>query len=98
MKGEVLPAFTRWAGIPTRPVEAVARKSVQAAGVSQIVPAKPRRERDTKRDARARGRIYAQLLNSSSPLAIQSRLAIRPGAKSAQGFALQSKAGRRATA
>jgi hypothetical protein len=77
MKGEVLPAFSRWVGIPTRPLDALP--------VTRSPPAEPAhstaKEAKTRSDARAATcfrRMDTALLGSASKLTMQYQIRNTP--------------------
>jgi non-ribosomal peptide synthetase-like protein len=74
MKGEVLPPFTRWAGIPTRSADIATRKHIYAANTSQNASLNAHSAQSTTRSVRD-WRVYVQSLSSSSRSAIPNQFA-----------------------
>jgi non-ribosomal peptide synthetase-like protein len=82
MKGEVLPAFSRWAGIPTQLVESTSIVPEGPIGTTRMINKPSQRLQSANAAARRRHHgVDAQLLGSSSGLVIQHQLSLQPALK-----------------
>ena len=79
MKGEVLPAFSRWAGIPTQLVESTSIVPEGPIGTTRMINKPSQRLQSANAAARRRHHgVDALLLGSSSGLVIQHQLSLQP--------------------